>query len=101
MLLADTALLSTAAILGIVHTILGPDHYVPFVAMGRARGWSLGRTLGITAVNDAPEADISVSGYNAAEGEWMVEAVLFRASRGGPSCRNAASTSSGALARSW
>jgi sulfite exporter TauE/SafE len=50
MLPADTALLSTAAILGIVHTILGPDHYVPFVAMGRARNWSLRRTLGITAV---------------------------------------------------
>lgn len=30
------------------HTLLGPDHYVPFVAMARARGWSLRRTLGIT-----------------------------------------------------
>jgi ABC-type nickel/cobalt efflux system permease component RcnA len=47
---ADTALLSTAAVLGVVHTILGPDHYVPFVAMGKARGWSLRRTLGITTV---------------------------------------------------
>jgi len=46
---ADAALLSTAAILGVVHTLLGPDHYVPFVAMGRARNWSLKRTLGITA----------------------------------------------------
>lgn len=46
---ADLALLSTAAILGVVHTLLGPDHYVPFVAMSRAHGWSLGRTVGITA----------------------------------------------------
>jgi len=49
MIPADAALLSTAAILGVVHTLLGPDHYVPFVAMGKARGWSLRRTLGITA----------------------------------------------------
>lgn len=46
---ADLALLSTAAVLGVVHTLLGPDHYVPFVAMSRARGWSLGRTVCITA----------------------------------------------------
>lgn len=31
-----------------VHTALGPDHYLPFVAIGRARGWSLQRTLWIT-----------------------------------------------------
>jgi len=35
----------TAAILGLVHTILGPDHYLPFIVMGRARRWSLPKTL--------------------------------------------------------
>ncbi len=49
MLSADTALLATAAAIGVVHTALGPDHYIPFVAMGKARGWSLRRTLAITA----------------------------------------------------
>ncbi|MEZ5965530.1 MAG: hypothetical protein R3F56_16975 [Planctomycetota bacterium] len=33
-----------------VHTALGPDHYVPFVMLARARAWSLRRTLWITAV---------------------------------------------------
>jgi sulfite exporter TauE/SafE len=39
----------TAASLGIVHTLLGPDHYLPFVAIGRARNWRIGRLLGVTA----------------------------------------------------
>jgi sulfite exporter TauE/SafE len=41
-------LLITAASVGFLHTILGPDHYLPFTMMGRARGWSLSRTLRIT-----------------------------------------------------
>lgn len=32
-----------------LHTLLGPDHYLPFVALARARGWSLRRVLGTTA----------------------------------------------------
>lgn len=43
-------LLGTSAALGFVHTLLGPDHYVPFVAMAQARGWSARRTLVITAL---------------------------------------------------
>ncbi len=43
-----TALLLTAVSLGIVHTALGPDHYVPFAAMARAGRWSLRRTLLVT-----------------------------------------------------
>lgn len=42
------ALCATAVSVGVVHTILGPDHYVPFVAMSRAGGWSAGRTLRVT-----------------------------------------------------
>lgn len=38
----------TAASLALFHTLVGPDHYLPFVAMSRARGWSRTRTLGIT-----------------------------------------------------
>lgn len=43
-------LLATAAAIGVGHTLLGPDHYVPFVAMGRARGWSAARTAAVTAL---------------------------------------------------
>jgi nickel/cobalt exporter len=41
-------LCGTAFTVGIVHTILGPDHYLPFVAMARAGGWTVPRTLAVT-----------------------------------------------------
>lgn len=43
-------LLGTAASLGFLHTLLGPDHYVPFLAISRARGWSISKTAWITGV---------------------------------------------------
>ena len=43
-------LLTSAASLAVVHTMLGVDHSLPFVALGRARQWSLPFTLGVTAV---------------------------------------------------
>jgi ABC-type nickel/cobalt efflux system permease component RcnA len=43
-------LLGAAATIGVVHTLLGPDHYLPFVAMSRARRWSTGKTAAITAL---------------------------------------------------
>ena len=50
MTLESQILLLTAASIAFLHTILGPDHYLVFTAMGKARGWSLLRTLRITAV---------------------------------------------------
>jgi len=38
----------TAASIGFLHTLFGPDHYLPFIAMGRARRWSLAKTALIT-----------------------------------------------------
>ena len=40
-------LAGTAATLGLVHTVIGPDHYLPFIVIGRARGWTLRKTLGV------------------------------------------------------
>ncbi|MFC1476017.1 sulfite exporter TauE/SafE family protein [Candidatus Zixiibacteriota bacterium] len=45
-----TALVITAASIGFVHTLLGPDHYLPFVAMAKARDWSTLRTLIVTVI---------------------------------------------------
>ena len=39
----------TAISIGVVHTALGPDHYVPLVALAKARHWTLIRTLLFTA----------------------------------------------------
>src|SRR5665647_1510383 len=41
-------LLVTAISLGFIHTLLGPDHYLPFIVLSRARKWSLSKTLWIT-----------------------------------------------------
>ncbi|MGA1577115.1 MAG: sulfite exporter TauE/SafE family protein [Steroidobacteraceae bacterium] len=41
----DDLLLWTALSIGLIHTLLGPDHYLPFVAMRRARGWSTPRMV--------------------------------------------------------
>jgi len=38
----------TAATIGFVHTLFGPDHYLPFIAMSRARKWSFVKTGIIT-----------------------------------------------------
>lgn len=43
-----TALIFTAFSIGFIHTLIGPDHYIPFVAMGKARNWSIGKTALIT-----------------------------------------------------
>jgi len=38
-------LLFTAVTISCVHTFSGPDHYLPFVALSRSKGWSRPRTV--------------------------------------------------------
>ena len=43
------ALLSVTAVsLGFIHTILGPDHYLPFIVLSQARKWTTKKTIFIT-----------------------------------------------------
>jgi sulfite exporter TauE/SafE len=46
--MSDLPLLSLAVLLGVCHTLLGPDHYLPFVAMSRVGNWSRRKTVWIT-----------------------------------------------------
>jgi len=41
-------LVTIAAFTGIVHTLLGPDHYLPFIALAKARSWSRTKTTWVT-----------------------------------------------------
>ena len=41
-------LVYTAASIGFIHTVLGPDHYLPFIVIAKARKWSIIRTSWIT-----------------------------------------------------
>lgn len=38
----------TAVSIGFIHTIFGPDHYLPFIVLSKARGWSIAKTGLIT-----------------------------------------------------
>lgn len=43
-------LVLAAASIAFVHTVLGPDHYLPFIAMARARNWSTATTMRVTLI---------------------------------------------------
>ncbi len=70
-----SVLLITALTLGVGHTAIGVDHTLPFVALGRARRWSLGWTLSVTAVCGVGHVLSSVAiGYLG----WVFGATLGR-----------------------
>ena len=50
----------TAASIGLVHTLLGPDHYLPFVVLARARDWTMLRTAVVTLACGAGHVASSV-----------------------------------------
>lgn len=41
-------LILTSLTAGFAHTLLGPDHYLPFIVLSKARGWSWRKTFWIT-----------------------------------------------------
>ena len=41
-------LAGTAATIGFIHTVLGPDHYLPFIVLSKARKWTITKTVVIT-----------------------------------------------------
>lgn len=43
-----SVLIATSASIAFFHTLFGPDHYLPFIVMSKARKWSIIRTLWIT-----------------------------------------------------
>ena len=53
-------LAAVAVGIAFVHTIAGPDHYVPFLALARARDWSSRKTAAITCACGAGHVASSV-----------------------------------------
>ncbi len=39
---------ATAVSIGFLHTLLGPDHYLPFIVLSQAKKWNLKKTMVIT-----------------------------------------------------
>lgn len=43
-------ILFSSLAIGLVHTLIGPDHYVPLIAIAKARDWSLRKSFWLTLV---------------------------------------------------
>ncbi len=50
----------SALSLGFIHTLLGPDHYLPFIVIGKARNWSMAKTMRITFLSGIGHVGSSV-----------------------------------------
>lgn len=71
-------LLITAISIAFIHTATGPDHYVPFIALSKSRGWSLGRTIFWTVVCGAGHVWSSVLlGLGGAALGWSLSKVSW------------------------
>ncbi len=44
------ALMLAAVSIALLHTLLGPDHYLPFIALSKSRRWTLRKTLTLTGL---------------------------------------------------
>jgi sulfite exporter TauE/SafE len=43
-------LIAAAVTIACLHTVTGPDHYLPFIALAKARSWNLKKTLAWTII---------------------------------------------------
>ncbi len=43
-------LIVAAVSIACLHTVTGPDHYLPFIALSKSRGWPFAKTIGWTIV---------------------------------------------------
>ncbi len=53
-------LATTAASIGFFHTLLGPDHYLPFIFMAKARKWNMFKTTWVTVACGAGHVGSSI-----------------------------------------
>ncbi len=82
---AEIAVLcATAASIGFIHTILGPDHYLPFVVMSRARKWTPLKTAVVTLLCGAGHvaSSVALGLLGIAAGIGVMKLELFEGFRG-------------------
>src|SRR5215207_9831003 len=71
-------LIITAISISFLHTISGPDHYLPFIALSKSRGWTLSRTVFWTMVCGCGHVWSSVLlGLGGAALGWSVSSVKW------------------------
>ena len=77
-------LIATAAAIAFLHTVMGPDHYLVFTAMGKARQWSLAKTLRVTTICGAGHvlSSILIGAIGIVLGSKLTSLVAIETSRG-------------------
>jgi hypothetical protein len=78
-------LILTAIAISVLHTVTGPDHYLPFIALSKARGWTVGKTIWWTVVCGCGHVWSSVLlGLGGAAIGWSLSSIKWvEAVRGG------------------
>src|SRR3954468_1310152 len=78
-------LLITAVSIACLHTLTGPDHYIPFIALSKSRGWSFTRTIFWTIICGCGHVWSSVLlGLGAATVGWSLSKITaLQGIRGG------------------
>lgn len=78
-------LMVTATAIALQHTVTGPDHYLPFIALSKSRGWSFTRTISWTVLCGCGHVWSSVLlGLGGAAIGWSLSRISFLESvRGG------------------
>ena len=56
-----SVLLTTAVSIAFIHTIIGVDHYLPFIVLGKANNWSIKKTMLIVFVCGVGHVLVSVA----------------------------------------
>jgi ABC-type nickel/cobalt efflux system permease component RcnA len=79
-----SVLVVTALGLAVFHTAVGPDHYLPFIVLGRSEGWSLRKTMLWTALCGLGHvlSSIVIGGIGIAVGWSVVGMTGVEGSRG-------------------
>ncbi len=79
-----SVLVYTAISVAFLHTLVGVDHTLPFVVLGRARKWSLKKTLTITALCGVGHvtASIALGGIGIAAGIALSDLEVIEGVRG-------------------
>jgi sulfite exporter TauE/SafE len=81
---ATSVLLGTTATVAVAHTLLGVDHSLPFIVLGRARRWSLRRTIAVTIVCGIGHvaSSVAIGGLGAVAGVTLDSLVWVESARG-------------------
>lgn len=76
---ADLQILMIAAVsIGALHTLTGPDHYLPFIALSRSRQWSILKTIAWTLICGSGHVLSSVLlGLGAAALGWTLSKISW------------------------